>query len=289
MDQGSPELAGPTVLVIGAGKAGTSTVHRMLDTLSTVHMSTPKEIEYFSHPEHPDYPLSWYYEYFRAGAGLRHRGESSPTYTMYPLVLGVPERIHRMDPDVRLIYLVREPVSRMVSAYGQACRMGYERRPIDQALTRDLGYFAPSMYWLQLSEYLRFFDRDQIHVEDLDDLRQDPMGVLARMARFLDVSNDGRPVAPANPANRRIVRRGYAPVLDALRRRGLAKRGWQRSIQSSPMGSRRLQPEAFRLSPEVAQEVGRFFTSDIEALEDFFSRSFAHWGTSRRGGSPGSS
>jgi hypothetical protein len=241
-------------------------------------MSSPKELHYFNNPQ-PDRPLAWYYDHFRPGADHRHRGESSVSYTMFPTIRGVPERIHAMDPDIRLVYIVREPVSRMLSAYAQMRYMGFEYQPIEVALTQNLVYTATSMYALQLSEYLRWFDPDQIHVEDMADLAADPMAVLGRVADFLEIPCDGHPVSPRNPRRSLAVRRPYRPMLEAFRKRDLVGLRWQRRVQRSPVGSRRLHPEELRISPELEEDLRRVFAADVAALEDLLKRSFAHWNT----------
>jgi hypothetical protein len=45
------------------------------------------------------------------------RGESSRNYTCYPQVPGIPERIHLLIPDAKLIYMVRDPIERAISSY----------------------------------------------------------------------------------------------------------------------------------------------------------------------------
>ena len=273
----SPGAPKPTFLVIGAGKAGTTTLHAMLGTLSSVFTSVPKEIQYFSHPENPDFPLEWYFDHFRGGQEFPHRGESSPTYSMFPTIRSVPDRIHAMNPDVRLLYMVREPVSRMVSAYAHNRRSGYETRPIETAITTDVAYQAPSMYALQLSEYLRRFSIDQIHVEDLRDLSENPRGVLDRVCDFLEVDPDGHPVDAQNPTPRLAVRPSYRPLLRRFRARGLANRRWQRALQRSPIGSRPLSRAETSIDDDLRGDLRRVFAHDIAALEELLGRSFAHW------------
>src|SRR6185503_1695260 len=91
-------------------------------------------------------------------------GEASPQYAMFPRYHGVPERIAATVPDVRLIYVVRDPVERMRSSYRHTLAGGSEHRPIDEALLVDARYLYPSLYALQLEQYLRVVDRSRILV-----------------------------------------------------------------------------------------------------------------------------
>ena len=272
------DLTLPTFLVIGAPKSGTSTLHSLLSQLPDVYMSEPKEIQYFSHPEHPDFPLRWYAAFFAAGAGRRHRAESSPTYAMFPAIRDVPRRIHAMNPNIKLIYLVRDPVDRMVSAYAQSRHLGFETAPLSEAIMH-MAHVGPSMYWLQVSEYLRWFDPAQIHVEFLDDLGTDPQQVLERIGAFLDVD------VPAIDASHRLntretlraTRPWYARVMKFLRPRGLVRNRWQWRVHRSRIASRPLRPEDHALDPHLAGELRRLFAIDLRELAEFLDRPLPPW------------
>ena len=62
------------------------------------------------------------------------RGEASPSYSQYPRRRGVPERIHALVPEARFIYLVGDPIRRIVSHYMQRVAAEGERRPFPEAL-----------------------------------------------------------------------------------------------------------------------------------------------------------
>ena len=95
----------PTVIVIGAAKCGTTSVHEYLDDHPEVAMSAEKELNFFVEEKNWPRGIAWYESQFDPDAPVR--GESSPTYTAYPEYHGVPERIRSVVPDAKLIYLVR--------------------------------------------------------------------------------------------------------------------------------------------------------------------------------------
>ena len=78
-------------------------------------MSTPKELNFFIAERNYPRGLEWYSRHFDATA--RCRGEASPNYTAYPQHLGVPERIAAVVPDVRLVYIVRDPIERITAHF----------------------------------------------------------------------------------------------------------------------------------------------------------------------------
>lgn len=103
----------PNVLVIGAMKAGTTSLHRHLDLHPEIGMSERKELHLFTRPDWRQH-LDWYTGHFSSAAPVQ--GESSPNYTKRRLFPGVPARIAAALPEVRLIYILRDPVERMRSA-----------------------------------------------------------------------------------------------------------------------------------------------------------------------------
>ena len=86
----------PNLVVIGAQKCGTSGLHYHLGLHPEISMSKPKELNFFIEERNWPRGLDWYRAHFDARATVR--GESSPNYTAYPQHLGVPERMHSVDP-----------------------------------------------------------------------------------------------------------------------------------------------------------------------------------------------
>ena len=76
-------------------------------------MSKPKELNFFIAERNFPRGLDWYRAHFDARATVR--GESSPNYTAYPQHVGVPERMHSVVPDAKLLYMVRDPIDRIAA------------------------------------------------------------------------------------------------------------------------------------------------------------------------------
>jgi len=164
----------PRVVVIGAMKCATSAVHSYLDAHPDITMSRTKELNFFNGPDvapHDDAEswwrtgqwhrgLGWYSAQFDPDAVVC--GESSPAYT----APGCPEVAGRMAsvvPDVRLVYLVRDPVERALSQYAHHVRDGTERRPVAEALLDPASqYVARSRYHERLQPFLSHFPPAQV-------------------------------------------------------------------------------------------------------------------------------
>ncbi len=178
----------PNLIIIGAGKCGTSSLHHYLDAHPSVSMSARKELDFFQQADCLD-RVEQYERHFPDDAPVR--GEASPGYSGYPRVQGVPERMRALIPDVRLIYLVRDPVERAVSHYVQALRVQAESRGFEEAFSDLDGarnkYVCYSRYATQVERYVRCFPREQLLVLDGDELLNDRLGALTRVFAFLGV------------------------------------------------------------------------------------------------------
>jgi hypothetical protein len=183
----------PTVIVIGAMKGGTSSLHRYLNAHPEICMSRTKETNFFIRKGDVERDESFYDTQFRVrGKGqIRHYGESSPNYTKWPAVEAVPERMHRLVPQARLVYMVRDPIERMISHYGHSVAAGREQRTLEEALSPSPAkrYLNPSRYRTQIERFLEHYPLEQILVVSSEDLRQERRATLARVFHFLEVDD----------------------------------------------------------------------------------------------------
>ena len=181
----------PNLIVIGAQKCGTTSLHYYLDQHPDISMSRAKELDFFVADGSWSKGLDWYAAQFDARATVR--GESSPSYTNYPRHGGVAARLHSVIPDAKLVYLVRDPLERIVSQYLHDYSMGKEHRPIEEALAGGLGthlYVARSRYFMQLEQYLPFFEPASILVLTQEELLVDRVRTIRRVFEFVGVDPD---------------------------------------------------------------------------------------------------
>lgn len=179
----------PTFIVIGAMKGGTSSLYEYLAAHPEISMSAKKETDFFIAEKNLSLGQPWYESQFQAAA--RHCGEASPNYTKWPYYQGVPERMQSLVPDARLVYVVRDPVERMISHFGHRVSQQKEARPIDVALqpTSDW-YLAPSRYHTQLCQFQKYYPLERMLVVSSEDLRDERRATLCRIFEFLGVAAD---------------------------------------------------------------------------------------------------
>jgi len=183
----------PTFLIIGAMKAGTTSLWHYLDLHPQIQVSDTKEINFFVAEKNWSRGWEWYESLFvKNQKDIRALGEASTSYTKKPEFQGIPQRIVTRLPEVKLIYIVRDPIERIRSMYVHMVYAGYEQRPFESAVTDpEINYYVDfSRYFYQLSQYLDYFLLDQILViasEDLYSFRQE---TLKRVFRFLKVAEE---------------------------------------------------------------------------------------------------
>ena len=187
----------PNLIIIGAQKSGTSSLHYYLDLHPEIAMSKLKELDFFSREERWRRGVDWYARQFRDAPV---RGEASPSYTSYPTYDSVPERISEVVPAARLVYLVRDPIDRIVSAWRMGPSMRVDRRSSD---FEDLDSLAVGGVATRCSSkrYLSHFREEQIMVVDADELRRDRVETMRRVFRFAGVDDSSTSVRFVEEAN----------------------------------------------------------------------------------------
>jgi hypothetical protein len=176
----------PNLVVIGGLKCGTTSLHHYLNLHPEVEMSRPKELNFFV--AELNWPLGpeWYASHF--SGHLPVRGESSPHYTNRPRFEGVAERMRSVLGEARLVYMVRDPIDRMLSHYLHNVGGGYEGRTLSDAFADpDSAYVTRSRYFFQLEPYLDEFGPERIEIVGREELKRDRTATMRRVFAFLGV------------------------------------------------------------------------------------------------------
>jgi hypothetical protein len=181
----------PTFFIIGAAKAGTTSLHAYLSGHPEIAMTTVKEPGIFE-PDRWRERLPQYAALFPRAAAVR--GESSTAYSGYPYAPWVPEAVRSVVPDARIIYLVRDPIERSIAHYVQH-RYAGQRLPPFGELIADVDNPLNSVLWCsryatQLARWSDWFAADRIRVLDQRMLLSDRSAVVTEVLQFLGVSSD---------------------------------------------------------------------------------------------------
>jgi len=201
----------PNFLVIGAARSGTTSLFKYLESHPDIFMSEIKEINFFSNDKYWRKGFVWYEKHF-SSAQETAIGEASTSYTRFPANPGVPKRIHAYNPDIKLIYLLRDPIERFKSHYLQRVAAGHETRMFDDILAnhpKDPTLWQ-GCYAYQLDQYLQYFAREQIHLFTMDELKFEPESTVRGIYRFLGVDENFKDVdlTTQHNANKVVTRKG---------------------------------------------------------------------------------
>jgi len=279
--RGTRDLTLPNLIVIGAQKCGTSGLHYYLSLHPEVSMSVPKELNFFIAERNWPRGVEWYSRHFDATA--RCRGEASPNYTAYPQHLGVPERIAAAVPDVRLVYIVRDPIERITAHYVHNFAKRREKGSLQETLLHDnTSYVTRSKYFMQLQRFLAHFDDEQILVLDQHDLRHDRMPTLRRLFEFAGVDPafehpKFEQVRHSTSRKKRATRLGMKVQRMSKSRMGrhVPRRAWLAMDVALPLSKPIDKPE--RVDEALGPEVLEVLHEDANRLRAHTGRSFEHW------------
>jgi hypothetical protein len=266
----------PNLIGIGAPKCGTSALYAYLAAHPEIGMAAVKELKHFGSRHWID-GLADYAARFDAGKPVR--GEVSPTYAIDPFVPNVPEQMAAVLPDPRFVYMVGDPVARVVAHWGEARALTYDRRPLEEALADADDplnpYVAASRFAHQLGRFREVFGAERILVVDQRDLRERRRETLREIFAFAGVDpGHWSPVFDAEPnaASSKLQpnRLGQWIVDRTSLPRGLRRRAIVRGITAEPL--RRAQ-----LTSDLRARLEEILAPDAARLRELTGRDFAHW------------
>jgi hypothetical protein len=272
----------PNFLVIGAAKAGSTSLYEYMKGHPDVFMPPTKELDFFVSEKNWKLGLEWYeHQFDTATHSVRAIGEASVRYTMHPWYEGIPERIATVLPNARLIYIVRHPITRMISHYQHRVRANHEHRALEEALFGEPLYLNTSRYAYQLERYLEFFPVEQILVVVTEELRQNRAATLNRVLGFLDLDPGTGEESITTEYNVTSTKRAPRTATEILMRLP----GWNRFASSIPEAvkqvGRRLSHHQMRpvtLSKTATEELEERLRQDVARLRNFVRGDFDGWG-----------
>ena len=176
----------PDFIVLGAPKAATTTLHYQLERQPGIFMTREKEPAFFSDDANWERGIEWYQSLFAPASHGDLCGEASPQYTVRTENPNSAERMHRvLSDDARLIYVMRHPIERLVSAYHFRWTNGWLSEPISDAIRLHPILVESSRYDWQLEPYLERFKPEQISPVFFERLVGSPDAEFARVCQFL--------------------------------------------------------------------------------------------------------
>jgi hypothetical protein len=270
----------PNLIVIGAQKCGTSGLHSWLDAHPQIAMSKPKELNFFIEARNWHRGLDWYARHFDPRVEVR--GESSPNYTTYPRHPGVPERMHSVVPNAKLVFLIRDPLERIAAHWVHNYAKRREKGDLLTTLAYPrTSYVVRSQYHMQLEQFLSFYPLERILILQQSELRRDRHATLRRVFEFVGVDSEFEDREFDRERHATAGKRRASRVGAKIQRLGrteygqrLPKRFW--NALDIPVRLRRpiARPDVRHALPP---ETLRLLREDAERLRELTGRDFAHW------------
>lgn len=185
-------LAGNRVdfIIVGAQKSGTTSLAAQLAQHPEICFSRVKEPAFFNRTVDWRAGVTEYHRLFEPADG-QICGEASTMYTFFPEWRDTHQRIYEYNPGMKVIYVMRHPVDRIVSHYSFRAVRGRERRPPAEAVLHDCTYTDRSRYGTQIEPYFEVFGAKNVLLLIFEEYISDPLQTLERVGRFLAVSTSG--------------------------------------------------------------------------------------------------
>jgi sulfotransferase family protein len=177
-------------------------------------------------------------------------------------------------PEIRLLFVVRDPLDRIRSHYLHEVAALRESRPLESALRENPIYLDRTRYAMQLERYLAYFPRERLLVVRAEQLFRAPLEVLPRVFGFIGVDPSWRPAGPArrdNETARRfqlpvLVRRGVKVANEAGVYRHVPR--WAKeTVRLVTQRRSRTMPEA-RIPPALRAELRAELADDLRRLHE---------------------
>lgn len=260
----------PDFVIIGAMKCGTSTLHAQLAAQPQFFMSEPKEPNFFSDDDIFAKGEAWYRGLFAAAPDGAIKGESSTHYTKLPTYLHTIERLAALMPEAKFVYVIRDPIDRLVSHYIHEWTQGVIACPIDEAIEKHPELVAYSRYAYQIEPWIARFGRDRILIVQFEAMTREPDAELKRVAAFLGAGDGAAWVADLEAQNvsAERIRRfpGYSLLVDNPAATFLRRRLVPQSLRDRVKSNLQMR-ERPDLNAERAAALTEIFARDFARLE----------------------
>lgn len=298
----------PDFIIGGAPKCGTTSLHFILDQHPDVGMPEA-EIHYFDADDpiaHPDFlsvsggrldwfdvrpsageNRKWYASRFAPFEGATMVGEDSTTYLFSE---AAPERINAMLPEVKTIFLLRDPVRRAYSQYWHLIRSARLSCSFEKALSLHSSIILGSTYAPHLRRYLDALGSERVMILVFEDFLAEPQAFIDRVTTYLGLAalpldtvktwfnRSSYPRWPrvhqlANLVGRRIVAGRYANHMGqktGFRQRAHRKLHYYWFERFNPLLLTEARPPPMR--PETASYLAQHFSARNAGLSELLGR-----------------
>lgn len=184
----------PNFIVAGTQKAATTWLYECLREHPDIFVPNVKEIHFFCRPpcRSSKFHLGfdWYKSQFPKSGRYKAVGEISIDYMYYEYVA---REIYSFNSNLKILFILRNPVDRAYSAYWMNRRHKPEMPPFADFIKADNHFINRGFYYRQLMKYYECFDKRNLFILIYDDLLMKPDVFVKNVYSFIEVDSDFTP------------------------------------------------------------------------------------------------
>ena len=278
----------PNFFIVGADKAGTSSLYAYLNEIPGIFMSRYKEPNYFSsktfgdnHHLRPFRDKKKYLDLFKNVKDEKIVGEASPSYLADQ---DAPKLIHEVSPEAKILISLRDPVERVYSHYLMLNRLGEIKSHFDKLLQISLDdnrnknedplWLDRGLYYENVTRYISIFGKEQVKIIIFEDFVKDPQSTIKEILNFLNLKYELNNIK-TDVFNKYGLVRG--PLAQKILRNRTVRRVSERLLSPS---KRRFLKEHFLLKevlkPEIEEKdrklLVNYYIQDVQKIEQLLGR-----------------
>ena len=276
----------PNFFIVGAPRAGTTSLWEYLKNTKGVYMSPIKEPNYFSVSVNSDLLIlrvirdkKKYLELFKDVNDEIAIGEATPLYLWDPKT---PKLIHDRIPKAKIIILLRDPIERAYSHFLKLASYGTESHPLSESIKKALK--APpdysgrvvegGLYYEQVKRYLDIFGKDLVRIYIYEEFVKDPRHYVKEMLEFLGV-NEEPPSSVGEIHNPLRAPRGIiaAKIMQSESARKFGKKILPRSVGPALKVIFGKKTDKSPMQLEARELLEKIYKEDVKKLENLLGRS----------------
>lgn len=261
-------------LLIGAAKSATTSLSNALSQHPDICFSNPKEPEFFCKDNWRD-KIENYHSLFKQKS-VKLYGEGSTNYSKFPHYnKNIHKDIFDYNPNMKIIYMMRHPIDRIVSHYIHSYNRGHESiNDINIALTSNTHYIDTARYAFQIEPYITHFGRKNVLLLFFEDFISNPQQVLNTTFDFLDINRielNPKTLNSNKSFNRRVIHHKYdnpKTIFEKIKKGMMIFKNYFSGdfISKKP-----------KLNTETIAYIMDNIEGDIKKIEDLSNRNLSHW------------
>ena len=279
----------PDFFIVGAPKAGTSSMYSYLQKIPGIFMPSVKEPNFFSRIIVPDdsknpKPIRDVKKYLSLFKNAKKDiiGEASPSYLRDPQAAYL---IHDANQNAKIIIILRDPVERAYSHYLMGRRLSNYNLTFKEIITMKISdiqnkiipgeaVLTGGFYAEQVKRYLDVFGKEQIKILIFEEFIKDAKGTVEEILRFLGLNQklDNFVAEVHNPFG--VARGSVAQfIFRDSRIKGMVEKvlspGQRRALREKLLIKKQTKP---KINPEDKKLLGEFYYDDVQKLQQILGR-----------------